>query len=109
MVPEEYPFDTKKIFESRNYFWLKYYLSQRTFFALAKQPTYANYEALLNALNTRVIDCSKADIWELKNTEMTKNELEKLLYAQNEFSHENFMKRALQMDNLRELELKIIE
>lgn len=69
-VPEAFPFDYAEIFNYR-YFWKKFYLSQRSFFALAKEPHYVNYEVLCNALSTRVIDYSQADIYELRNSEMS--------------------------------------
>jgi len=37
LVPETYPFEYNRIF-SLNYFWMKYYITQRSFFALAKRP-----------------------------------------------------------------------
>jgi hypothetical protein len=36
LFPEEYPFDYSRIFDYR-YFWLKYYISQRNLFAIAKK------------------------------------------------------------------------
>jgi hypothetical protein len=71
LVPETYPFDYSNIFNS-TYFWHKYYLTQRSFFALAKRPIYVNYEVLNNALSTRVIDYSQAEIYEIRNSEMQK-------------------------------------
>ena len=50
LFPKTYPFDYGSIF-TYNYFWLKYYISQRTYFALAKRPNYVNYEVMVNALN----------------------------------------------------------
>jgi len=57
LVPEEFPFPYSDIF-SYNYFWHKYYLTQRSFFAIAKRPQYVNYEVLCNSLATKVIDFS---------------------------------------------------
>lgn len=57
IIPETYPFRYTRL-QKYNYFWLKYYITQRTFFAFAKNPHYVNYEVLLNALNTNVIDFS---------------------------------------------------
>ncbi len=102
-----YPFDYNTIF-SYNYFWHKYYLTQRSFFALAKRPQYVNYEVLTNALSTRVIDFSQAEIYQLRNTEMSQQELEDLLISQNEFSHEKFMVRYLQMQALDKVETQIL-
>lgn len=36
LFPEQYPFEYKKIFDY-HYFWIKYYMSQRTFFAIPKK------------------------------------------------------------------------
>lgn len=65
IFPHKYPFDFSEIF-NLNYFWRKYYLTQRNFFAIAKRPHYVNYEVLCNAFNTSVIDYSEAEIYELK-------------------------------------------
>ena len=92
LVPETYPFDFDAIF-NKNYFWLKYFLSQRNFFALAKRPTYVNYEVLCNAFGTNVIDYSDAQIYKLNTDEMSNAELEQLLELHNEYSLENFTLR----------------
>lgn len=96
LFPEEFPFNYSEIF-SYNYFWHKYYLSQRNMFALAKRPHYVNYEVLSNVMNGNVIDFSKADIYELKNTEMSREIFERVLFANNEFSLEKFAMRHKQM------------
>jgi hypothetical protein len=70
LFPETYPFDFSDIFKG-GYFWRKYYLTQRQFFAIPKRPQYVNYEVLCHALNTSVIDYSQAQIYELRNTEMS--------------------------------------
>ena len=80
LFPETYPFDYKEMFNYR-YFWNKYYITQRSIFALAKRPQYVNYEVLSHAFATRVIDLSQADIFEIKNTEMKREDLERLLSA----------------------------
>lgn len=108
MFPETYPFDFNRIFDY-NYFWLKYYISQRTFFALPKRPMYVNYEVLTNAFNCNVIDFSEAEIYELKNTEMSMEELEHVLTLTNEYSFEKFAVRWYQMHNLEKLEESIIK
>lgn len=102
-MPEKYPFEYNRIF-SYNYFWLKYYISQRTFFSLAKRPIYVNYEVLCNAFATEVIDYSKADIYKLKNEKMTTQELEHLLSLHNEYTGENFALRYFQLQSLDRLE-----
>ena len=78
LFPEQYPFEFERIFDY-NYFWLKYYISQRTFFAIPKRPIYVNYEVLCNSLATNLIDLSQADIHQLNNENMTIEELEQLL------------------------------
>lgn len=70
LFPEQYPFDFKSLFNTQ-YFWLKYYISQRAFFAIPKRPMYVNYEILCNAMATNVIDLSEAEIYQVKNSEMT--------------------------------------
>lgn len=47
---------------------MKYYISQRAFFAIPKRPLYANFEILCNALNTNVIDLSEAEIYQVNNS-----------------------------------------
>ena len=78
LFPENYPFDFSTI-NDMNYYWLKYYISQRTFFALPKRPIYINYEVLCNAFAAQVIDYSEADIYKLRNEEMSTKELEHFL------------------------------
>ena len=92
LFPEQYPFDYRTL-NSLGYFWLKYYITQRSFYAIAKRPTYANYEILCNALATEIIDYSDAEIWALNNEEMSTPQLEELLTAHHEYSRENFMLR----------------
>lgn len=85
LFPEEYPFDYSRIFDYR-YFWIKYYMSQRNLLALAKKPTYVNHEVLNNAFATKIIDLSQAQIFQIKNTEMSKEELEDFLEEENQYS-----------------------
>ena len=82
---------------SFTYFWLKYYISQRSFFAIPKRPIYVNYEVLCNAISTEIIDYSAAEIWQLQNDEMTLPEFEELLTLHNEYSTENFALRFYQL------------
>ena len=62
---------------------------------------------LCNAFATKVIDYSQADIYELRNTEMTAQEFERLLISQNEFTFEKFTARWLQMQALNKMESNI--
>ena len=64
------------------------------FFTLAKKPIYANYEILVNVFNTKAIDLSEAKIYDLDSAGMSKPELEKYLYASNEYTREKFIIRA---------------
>lgn len=86
---------------------MKYYLTQRSMFAIAKRPHYANYEVLCNALSTRVIDFSEAEIYQLRNSEMKREELERLLMALNEHSFPKFAMRHFQLMNLEQVEGQI--
>jgi len=65
---------------------------------------YVNYEVLTNAFNTMAIDFSKAEIYELKNTEMTQEQFEKVLTLTNEYSFEKFVVRWYQMQYLEKVE-----
>ena len=103
LVPETYPFDYNRIYDY-HYFWLKYYISQRTFFAIPKRPIYVNYEVLCNSLSTNLIDFSQAEIYDLNNESMTKGEFENFLSTQNEYIEERYQMRAIQMKNLTKLE-----
>ena len=106
LVPENYPFDYTRIFDY-HYFWLKYYISQRTFFAIPKRPMYVNYEVLCNSLSTNLIDFSQAEIYELNNEEMTQREFENFLTQQNEYTEERFAVRAKQFKNLKNAEASL--
>jgi len=108
LFPSEYPFDHGEA-QQAGYFWLKYFISQNSFFAIPKRPLYANYETLTNALNMNVIDFSHADIVELKNDQMSEQELEKLLELQHQYSFDRFTLRKNQWDNLEGLEQSILD
>jgi len=108
LFPEKYPFDYSEQ-NSYSYFWLKYYISQRSFFAIPKRPHYVNYEVCCNAMGTDIIDYSEAEIWQLQNEKMTTAELEELLTLHNEYSADNFALRYYQLKSLDRAELSIIE
>jgi len=95
LFPDKYPFEFGDA-HNQSYYWLKYYISQNSFFALPMRPIYANYEVLVNAFNQNVIDFSHADIHELKSNKMTELELEKLLDLHNEYSFDRFSLRMYQ-------------
>lgn len=106
LFPEQFPFNYRNIFNHR-YFWNKYWLTQRNCFAIAKRPHYVNYEILCNSMATRIIDFSQVEIYELMNDEMSREELERVLLSQNEFTEEKFVVRALQMKALDDFEKKV--
>lgn len=108
LFPSTYPFPFGQIHD-KSYFWLKYYVSQTSFFAIPKRATYTNYEVLVNALNQNVIDFSHAEIHELKSNTMTEQELEKLLELHNQYSFDRFSLRKYQLDNLADIEEKIMK
>jgi len=56
---------------------------------------------------TRIIDFSQVEIYELMNDEMSRDELERVLLSQNEFTEEKFVVRALQMKALDDFEKKV--
>ena len=62
LFPTTYPFNYQEIHDEFSYYWLKYFISQTSFFSLPKRPIYVNYEVLINAMNMNVIDFSHADI-----------------------------------------------
>ena len=103
LIPEEYPFNFGRIFDY-NYFWIKYFISQRSFFAIPKRPIYVNYELLCNSVATNVIDFSEADIYELQNENMSEKELENFLSVHNEYDFDKFALRHMQMQNLDDVE-----
>mgnify|MGYP001233401009 CR=1 FL=1 len=107
LFPTTYPFNYQEIYDEFSYYWLKYFISQTSFFSLPKRPIYVNYEVLINAMNMNVIDFSHADIQELKSDSMTEKELEKLLELHNMYTKERFELRQEQVANLDDLEQRI--
>jgi len=79
LFPSTYPFDYSSMYDEYSYYWLKYFISQTSFFSIPKRPMYVNYEVLINAMNMNVIDFSHAEIHELSSDQMSDKELEKLL------------------------------
>ena len=108
LFPSDYPFEYKTMHDPWSYFYLKYYISQKSFFSLPKNPKYVNYEVLVTAMNQNVIDFSHADIHELANDTMTEEEIEKLLELNNMYTTDQFLLRKYQSDNLEELERKLL-
>lgn len=60
--------------------------------------TYVNFEVLTNAMATNVIDFSNADIYELRNSEMTEAELEQFLSLHNEYTTTSWLHRYYQIN-----------
>lgn len=84
MFPKTYPFDPKDPFSTggMSYFYRKYYITQRLFFSLAKKPMYCNFEVMINALNQKMIDLSKAEIVMIKTSISNRNDFEKFIMQQ---------------------------
>lgn len=55
-------------------------------FILLCRPHYVNYEVLCNAFSTKIIDMSKAEIYKIKNTELSVDDLETLLEDENQYT-----------------------
>lgn len=108
LFPDKYPFNYASVHDY-GYFWLKYFISQSSFFSIPKRPIYANYETLINATQMNVIDFSHAEIHELQSNNMSETELEKLLELHNMYTFERFSLRKNQTDNLDELESKLTQ
>jgi hypothetical protein len=68
-----------------------------------------NYEVLCNVFATKIIDLSKADIYRLKNTELSKRDLELFLEEHNQYTLQKFADRYDKMQRLKELEEQIIQ
>ena len=82
--PKTYPIDYDDVLSTAgpSYFYRKYYITQRLFFSLAKQPMYCNYEVMVNALNQKIIDLSEADIVMVKTSQSNKADFEKFIMQQ---------------------------
>lgn len=79
--PTTYPVDFEDIFSTGgpSYFYRKYYITQRLFFSFAKKPMYCNFEVLVNALNQKVVDMSKADVVLVKTSESSRDDFERFI------------------------------
>jgi hypothetical protein len=53
-------------------------------------PIYVNYEVLVNAFNSNVIDFSQAEIYKVRAERMGKENFEKFLYECNEYAPYKF-------------------
>lgn len=102
LFPEEYPFNFQRI-NDFNYFWLKYYISQQMFFAIAKRPNYVNYEVLCNVFATKTIDFSKAKVYKLFSSKMNQFQLEFVLDTLNPYSKLNFQTRMERAQGLEKI------
>lgn len=92
LFPEKYPFRFE-LLDDGQYFWLKYYVSQHNFFALAKKPDYVNYEILCNVFATKTINFSQAKMYKFNSTQMTRIESEFVLDTLNPYSKINLLNR----------------
>ena len=70
---------------------------------------YVNYEILCNAFATRLINLSKVEIYKLKNSEMSKLDLENFLMEQNNYSIHKFYERYEKLNKLQMLEMELQE
>lgn len=52
-----------------------------------------NYEVLCNAFATKIIDLSKVEIYKIKNTELSRDDLEAFLEEENQYSFQKFADR----------------
>lgn len=52
-----------------------------------------NYEILCNAFATKIIDMSKVEIYKIKNTQITREELETFLEEENQYTIQKFAER----------------
>eukprot|EP00347_Sterkiella_histriomuscorum_P011806 403371027 len=108
LFPEKYPFDYARIY-TYQYFWLKYYMSQRNLFAIPRQPMYANYEVLCNAFATKIIDFSQAEIFKIKSSEIGKKDFEEFLMSNNQYTLQKFQERFNVMVQLEQLDKELLE
>jgi len=92
LFPKKYPFKFEHI-NDLNYFWIKYYVSQHNYFAIAKKPQYVNYEILCNVMETKPIDFSKAKTYKVHNTKLSQFALEFMLETISPHSTLNYAKR----------------
>lgn len=63
-----------------------------------------NYEVLCNAFATKIIDLSKVEIYKLKNTEITRDDLEVFLEEENQYTIEKFNERYNKIQKLKDIE-----
>lgn len=59
---------------------------------------------LCNAFATKIIDLSKAEIYLLKSSEVSKRELEEFLFANNQYTFAKFLDRFEKIQKLRLIE-----
>ncbi|CDW84269.1 UNKNOWN [Stylonychia lemnae] len=108
LFPEEYPFNVNEQ-QDLNYFFLKYYMSQRNLLAIPKKPIYANFEILCNAFATKIIDLSQATIYKIKASQIdSKSSLEQFLKQNNQFDAEKILLRMNALEMMDSLEQQIL-
>jgi hypothetical protein len=59
--------------------WLQFLRSKSIKSLIHSRPLYVNYEVLCNVFATKIVDFSKAEIYQVKTSEIAKPELEKFL------------------------------
>ena len=106
LFPQIYPFDFNVLYDNK-YFFIKYYMTQRTLFAIPKRAIYCNFEVLCNMFQAKIIDLSKAEIIKINTSEMSKKEMEELLYSENPYTLDKFQARYDYVENLDKIEQEI--
>jgi hypothetical protein len=100
LFPDKFPFHYDDLFDF-HYYWHKYYLTHYNFFSMAKEPIYVNYEVLVNAFNQQLLDYSKAKIYDIKNTAMSRRQLEQVLGKANQYTREKFLARHEELERIK--------
>jgi hypothetical protein len=90
--PEKYPFDFRELIKG-DAIWFKYYISQRTFFAIYKHAQYKNFELLCNAFAQKIINLEEIPIFEIQSNKMTDKELVDFLKHQDLYHPSKFVLR----------------
>lgn len=84
LFPKSYPPTQDEKRGMGSYFYRKYYISQRLFFSFAKKANYCNHEIMTNALQTNLIDLSKAQIVKLETSNYSQNDFEQFMKDQDQ-------------------------
>lgn len=84
-------------------------MTQRQLFSIPKRAIYANYEVLCNMFQPQLIDLSAAEILRINTSEMSKKEMEELLFAENPYTYKKFEARQKYIEKLDQIEEEIIQ